>query len=410
MVHGLHPTTLDKHPRILVLIPDDKGIGGCTFVRITGPLSFLKQKGYPIDWATFTDARLMAFVGKLNLSSYDLVVFPRTADAGDGNMLKIMKLLKSVGMAVVYETDDDYTNEFRHTVNGDARPIMAAASALTVSTPHLRKQCAKYTDRPIYLLQNCINKQFWDDAPRTPRVVDGLTVGIVGTTTHYADWKLAKDALYQIGEDFPEVQFVIGGFFPDYLQDLPRLTRLKSVPYKDYPSLVRQIDIGLCPLDPDDDFNKSKSGIKAMEYWTGGAAVVASDCSVYNRVVDADRGALVSTTEEWYAAIKALIENPSLRKGQVAAGQKWIRYNGNMEHNCEFWWDVYAEVYRKYGGSIDEHLISQWAVGARSSDRKGSSRDNVLPVSRASRRRRGHNPHRANASRDRRRSAAGRGP
>ena len=410
MVHGLHTASVDTFPRVLVLLPESEKIGGCTYVRVTGPLSFLKEKGYPVDWMTQETARFLAFGGKLGISNYELVVFPRTADVGDGRVVKLVKLLNSVGLATVFETDDDYTNEFRHTIDGDANTIMNEVTAITVSTPHLRAQCAKHTKTPIYLLQNCIDLRFWNEqAVRTPRVVDGLTIGIVGTTTHYADWKLAKDALYQIGENYPDVNFVIGGFFPDYLQDLPRLTRLESVPYQEYPSLVRQVDIGLCPLVPDDNFNKSKSGIKAMEYWTAGAAVVASDCSVYNRVVDADRGALVSTTAEWYGAIKALIENPALRAEQVANGQKWIRCNRNMEHNSMFWWDVYAEVYQKYGGHIDEHIITQWAMGHGATGRKGINRDNVLPLSRPSSRRWSHNPDRADASRDRRRPAARRG-
>jgi len=406
MVHSNHAAAV--RPRVLALLPDAKYIGGCTFVRITGPLAYLKAAGYPIDWIPMLTAKNLAKTKELRLTEYDLFVVPRVGDRGDGKVVQLFETLRAVGKAVIWETDDDYTNEHRVVLEGDASSVMSVATALTVSTPHLREQCRKHTDKPIYLLQNCIDFQFWDMVPKKRILQDTLTVGLVGTTTHYNDWILARDALYRIAADYPDVHFVLGGYCPDYLEDLPRTLTLPPTPYQNYPNMVHQIDIGLCPLDPDDEFNKSKSAIKAMEYWAAGAAVVASDCSVYRRTVDEDRGFFATTTEEWYTAIANLIEDPELRTQTAAAGRTWVEKNRNMRINSAFWWDVYALVHREYGGKIDVSLIDRRSVGLRPPDGKGRSGDHVLPLPGPARRRRSRHDNRTNAPGSRRRPASGR--
>jgi glycosyltransferase involved in cell wall biosynthesis len=365
-------------------------------------MHFLKNQGYPIDWMPHEYARMMAMAGDGQVTSYDVIVIPRVGDVGDGRTLNLFKLLRAAGKAVIWESDDDYTNEHRVVLSADANAVMDAATAITVSTPHLREQCRKYTDKPIYLLQNCIDLGWWDKVKKE-REIPSPSIGVIGTMTHYDDWMLAKDALYQIGEEYPDVHFFVGGMLPDYLQDLPNLHHRDFVPFEQYPAMVHQIDIGLCPLTGDDEFNLSKSAIKAMEYWAGGAAVVASDCSVYSRVVDHDRGFLVSTTEEWYEAIKFYLDHPEERGVHALAGREWVRKNRNMEYNCQFWWDVYSEVFDRYGGKLDVDFISRWAMGRRSADGEGGDSNHVLQVPRPARRRRPRDHHRTNAARGRRR-------
>jgi glycosyltransferase involved in cell wall biosynthesis len=366
-------------------------------------MSKLKEAGYPIDWMPHEYARMMAATGNGQITNYDVIVVPRVGDVGDGRMMDLVKLLRAAGRVVIYETDDDYTNEYRKVLDADANGVMDTCTAITVSTPHLREQCAKYTTRPIYLLQNCIDLEWWQTVPKQRRI-PSPSIGMIGTTTHYKDWKLAKDALFRISEEYPEAHFAFGGLLPDYYQDLPNLHHMKFVPYTRYPNMVSQIDIGLAPLIGADAFNKSKSAIKAMEYWAAGTCVVASNNSVYNRVVEPSRGFLASTPDEWYTAIRTYLEQPELRKQHVRAGVDWIKRYRDMNTNYQFWWDVYEQVWKEHGGVLDVDFISRWAMGRRPSDGKGSRSNHVLPVSRPRRKRRPRKPHRTNAARGRRRA------
>ena len=338
MVRGTNAAPIVR-PKVLAVLPND--ITGCTFTRITGPLAYLKSAGYPIDWAPRQAIREMA-KRHMGIGVYDIFVFPRFGDI-DGRLLLMFQKLKEAGKVVIWETDDDYTNQFRQVIEADAITPMDAADAITVSVPYLRKQCMQYTDKPVYVLPNCIDLRFWDAVPKE-RPIGTPSVGIVGTPTHEEDWKLASEALHQIGQEYPEVQFVIGGYMPPYLRDLPNSHFIAPVQYRQYPIMIHQIDIGLCPLT-DDPFNLSKSGIKALEYWAGGAAVVASDRPVYRRVMDDDRGFLASTPEEWYTAIKMYLDNPDVRNQHAAVGRLWVEENRNMEKQAYQWWQVYSDLF-----------------------------------------------------------------
>ena len=346
MVRGVDTTTVG--PKVLGLLPENK-VTAVSYIRMTGPMSYLRRKGYPVDWMTYTAARELARQ-HAGISVYDVFVFPRAGDAY-GKLCLLFEKLAKAGKCVIWETDDDYTNQYRQVIDADTIAPMRMATALTVSTLHLKKRCGEYTDKPVYLLQNTIDIEFWKQASGR-RELAGVTVGLVGTHTHYDDWIIVKDALYQIARDYPEVRFVVGGFLPDYLEDLPGLTFIPPAPYPKYPHMVRQVDIGLCPLVGDDEFNKSKSAVKALEYWAGGAVPIASRCSVYEPVIQEGKTGFLcdNSTSAWYERIGTLIEDRVCRKTMQVAGWRWLRGKRSMAVNCQFWWDTYQDVFNRYGG------------------------------------------------------------
>jgi glycosyltransferase involved in cell wall biosynthesis len=398
-----------KRPRVLIVVPDNDALetSGCLFTRSTGPAAWLREQGYPVDVMPYTLVRLSAASHEGIVSRYDVYCYPRASDM-DGRFLELIKRQQAAGKVVLWESDDDYTNEYRHVVDGDAVAVMKEVTAITVSTPGLREQVQKYSDRPVYLLQNCIDLRFWDSVRRR-RTVPSPSIGLVGTPTHGDDWIHAKTALFRIAAEYPSMSFVIGGFMPDYLSDLPNLHVLETVSYESYPNMVHQIDIGLAPLDMMDRFNLSKSGIKAMEYWAEGASVVASAGSVYGRVVGEDRGFLATTTDEWYTAIKTYLDNPGLREQHAQAGRQWVERKRNMAKNAILWWEVYSLAWNKYGGKIDERSFSRRSMGLRLSDSQGFSSHDIPAVQSPARRRRSRNHNRTNAARSGRYPNHGRG-
>lgn len=333
--------------RVLAFLPERRTITGVTFVRITGPFTELRRKGLVADWMPYEYARASAQAGRAEITSYDVYVFQRAGDIG-GKLVDLIAKLQRAGKKVVWETDDDYTNEYRQVLDADAVSVAAAADAVTVSTPYLREQMAKHMGDghpPIYLLQNTINLSFWDSVA-WKRIVDGPTIGLVGTPTHGKDWELALPALKRILAERPDVTLIVGGYLPEYLKDLPNVQFLSPIDYQYYPAMVRQIDIGLAPLVDEDKFNWSKSGIKAMEYWCSGAAVVSSDAEPYRRIANEDAMFLARDEQDWYKCITTLLDCPNLRRAMADTGREWVRQHRNMEHNAPFWWDAYLELFK----------------------------------------------------------------
>lgn len=89
--------------------------------------------------------------------------------------------------------------------------------------------------------------------------------------------------------------------------------------------------IGIAPM-PDDPWTRGKCGCKVLQYMAAGLPVVVSDMPTHQRIVTNDQeGYLASTTDEWVAAIKRLIYNPTLRKRLGVAGREKLVREFSLE-------------------------------------------------------------------------------
>jgi glycosyltransferase involved in cell wall biosynthesis len=353
-------------PNVLGLFAGVRRSGptACDAYRIIFPFQKMGEYGYTAHWMPITRAFQATQMGRLDPAEYDVFVLARViAPIGQQRQVEqFITTLRSAGKAVVCEWDDDYTNSHRDvTGEGVATNVLAGCTAGTASTPYLRDTMQRYND-DVSVLPNTIEMEMWEPfAPTEQRADDALTVGLVGTSTHEEDWKPIEPALRRIAKNYPEVVFFVGGFVPEYLKDLPRLTIGAKVPFVQYPGLVRQIDIGLAPLDPNDAFNKSKSGIKALEYMAskrrlrdgsyGGAATVATSTKVYRRVCNNRHNALLVRdhydSDEWYERIAQLIEDWRLRLKIQRQGHEWVIRNRTIDKHWRKWADAYSALTKR---------------------------------------------------------------
>ncbi|NIV37473.1 MAG: hypothetical protein GWN58_51060 [Anaerolineae bacterium] len=189
---------------------------------------------------------------------------------------------------------------------------------------------------------------------RAKRKAEGLTVGFVGTASHYDDWKYPVEALRRIARGHPEVTIVAAGYCPDYLKELPNLLELPPVAYYQYPAIMRQFDIVCCSLDAEDGFNKSKSAIKALEAMaaaralpggeTGGAVPVCTDMKVYRRVVNNRHNGLLTGNDQWYDTLMSLIEDRALRRKLSVQGHQWVQKHRDVATGCRLWGRAYRTM------------------------------------------------------------------
>ena len=177
---------------------------------------------------------------------------------------------------------------------------------------------------------------------------------MAGGDSHYADWRLIEEALHRVVQEF-SVNVVVAGYLPDYF-DKPWVKHIPFVPYGQLPDVVRQFDIGLCPL-PVTDFNLCKSEIKAVEYMAsardvgskqGGVCVLASNMPVYRRAVNHNSNGLLVKDDDWYEAIKTVIEDRFLRWKLQIRGLVWVRKNRDIRNEAQRW----ARFYKKVVGGL----------------------------------------------------------
>jgi len=323
-------------------------------VRITVPYIRCREMGYMFDWARHQDMKELAQTG-YPLALYQAFVMPRAVDV-DGKTVKLVKDLQRACRKVIYEVDDDYTNHHRQVMveGGDAMAVMTVCDAVTASTPYLAEKMRRYNPN-VYVVPNCINVDAWREA-KDVRHVQGLTIGITGTASHYDDWGVVSKPLAEVLAEFDHVHVVFIGYKPQYFEHLGRVEHIPFLAFEKYPGGVRQIDIGLAPLNEKDEFNLSKSAIKVLEYWasyrkyqeggSGGIAAIASDMPVYQRVVQHEKtGLLVENSEDaWYKAIRRLVLDGDLRRRLGINGHRRVKRHRNIKTKAVEWVKAYRSI------------------------------------------------------------------
>jgi glycosyltransferase involved in cell wall biosynthesis len=192
------------------------------------------------------------------------------------------------------------------------------SDALIVSTPHLKKLYAPFCN-DIYVVENSIDISLWRN-PSLPhrRNRQGVTIGWMGGGTHNADHLLIKDAVYEVLEKCPNVNFtyISGGVAPKGFEH-PRINWIPEFRSIDkYPRWIASegFDIGIVPL-VDTEFNRGKSNLRWLEYSAMGIPTVASNVLHFRQSVEHGKtGFLAGTHEKWVKILTKLVNEPKLRE------------------------------------------------------------------------------------------------
>jgi glycosyltransferase involved in cell wall biosynthesis len=342
---------------------------GCEIYRGNMPMHYLAVKG---KWRTdftffrllFEDYRKNSRILQDYFSQFETVVLPRMYlpdDIPDKVVSQVFDLIRSCGCSVVYEVDDDYTNVYRHTIEGTMIPVAQGCDAITVTTPYLQAIMEAATGRKAYVLPNMLSPDVWKGKRiDRPLPADHILICLSGSASHKGDWIVLKDVLPRILERHQHVHLAIGGYHPEYLQDLPRTVYVPALDYGRYADMIRQSDIILAPVDTSDGFNLGKSPIKAIEGMGaqrllpdgryGGAAVVASDNPVYRLVIkDGENGFLSPfIPEAWEDMIERLIQDSTLRQRFQRKGFQHVWKHYDISTGWKLWADAYTDIRNQF--------------------------------------------------------------
>jgi len=348
-------------------------LGGSEVYRGSMPLSYLGMaQGWETQWDFFNNiwaqyaehgpGYMLNFINQ-----HDIFIFPRLNVMPEAipNLANMFGLLREFKKHIVYECDDDYTNAHRTVVSGSAIIPAKWADAITVTTPYLAEIMRKVANRPVYVLPNCISPHQWAmplDALGIPYLngrFDGkVVIGLTGSPTHYHDWIVLRDVIHRILSENTDTHLLIGGYQPDYLQGIDdRCTFLQQMPYEHYSNMIKRCDIVLAPVDPDDQFNLSKSPIKAIEGMgaarvvpgddaVGGALVIATDNPVYRTAIKhGENGFLVQhTPDSWYNQITTALANTPERHRIQRQAFKSVYKRFDMSLEWVRWARAYTQI------------------------------------------------------------------
>lgn len=346
----------------------EKKPGACEIYRANLPASMINDwsRSWSARWGFVSDiVALYNIYGAEAMArwvdAHDIFVFPRFVVPDSDPQAKIaigrlFELIRSFGKRIVYEVDDDLTNEHRVVIEGNALEVASWADAITVTNHYLGVMMQEKTGVPYYVLPNSVDPSLWDNpdiGPMIPKSPEKVVIGLTGSRTHYDDWKQVEWALRSVADRYDDIEIWIGNCHPDYLEGIPNAYYIPGMPYPNYSQMIRGCDIILAPLDSSDKFNLSKSPIKAIEGMcarrdidncVGGAVVIASDHPVYEHCAPA---MFAKTEFDWEAHLTFLLDNPHERKLRQVNGYKWAWKKFDASKNWKQWTQAYSKILKR---------------------------------------------------------------
>ncbi len=315
-----------------------------TEISIIRPFSYL-EKEHIITWRLVKEA---AFSREL-LHHVDVVVFHRNCSPG---CLPILDAVKGLEIPFIYELDDNYLDlpedlpigrymrspRVVHTVES----LLRSATIVKIGSPELIPLFKKYNPHVIYH-PYAVDLSILDGV--STRDNNTITIGYAGTIHHYQDFKHVMDPMRRIAAEFPQIYWDFIGCLPEGADSLPNYNFTPFI--SDYRLFLQDLyrrnwRIGLVPLI-DTLHNRCKTDNKLREYGACRISGIYSDIPPYSsNVRHYETGLLAPNTEQdWYTAIKTLINNDSLRNKIAVQTRRWVEEQRSIPVVAKLWVELF---------------------------------------------------------------------
>lgn len=270
--------------------------------------------------------------------------------------------------------------------------LLGAADAITTTNEALAAAIRRHTQKPVYVLPNCLYLPEW----RRAKLPDDGTVwiGWCGSVSHYPDFEPIMPILDRLMDKYPQLRIQVMGSSFDYFfpvnkdaKTLPvagytgehkgmtpmhytdyrncgerwpgRMRFDKPVPVQEYPEWMCknwQSHIGIAPL-LDNEFNEAKSEFKWMEYTALGACTIASDVGPYKRAIFTGLDGIRATN--WEDQLSLLIDNGKhmdCREWLLAGARERLETDYNIDKQAHRWLEVAECTYYSQGAQDSSAL------------------------------------------------------
>jgi hypothetical protein len=316
---------------------------GCGHYRLIWPADVLRKEGHNITILPPTkESGFLAKVEDVNgkpilkglqiPKDADVIVLQRPSHELQPQMVD---MLRSAGVAVVVDMDDDMTSidpgnvayatysprttgpfSWRNSLDSCRR-----ATLVTTSTQRLQKVYGSPGRGLVldnYVPQACL------EFP----AVDREGFGWAGTTlSHPNDLQTTGRVVQQLQGDGYRFR-VVGG--PSKVKEALKLTQepeyTGTVDLIDWVKTIGQTyQVGMVPLAPT-AFNSAKSRLKGIEHMAAGVPWVASPREEYRRLHrESGCGLLAERPKDWYSLLSQLLKDEVLRKEQAEMGREYMQ-------------------------------------------------------------------------------------
>ncbi|MDO9464873.1 MAG: glycosyltransferase family 4 protein [bacterium] len=289
------------------------------FTSIMPPRSILKKN---ICIERYREARKT--IGELSQSRKNTIIYAqRTVYQSDFiRFLWVYKKLFNIN--VVFDFDDSIF--LRRKQRTDR--MLKISDVVIVGSHFLAEYAQKYNDN-VYIVPTAIDTDKFK--PARPEKRAKFKIGWVGDgKTYQDDLIMLKKPLISLARTHNIMFKIIGTKDCHKLKEAYKKCEHLKVEMIDWmepdeiASELTTFDIGVYPL-LDNEWNKGKCGLKALEYMSAGIAAVCSDVGENKYFIEDEKdGLLARTSDEWETKLRVLIENNQLKEQIAINGRKTV--------------------------------------------------------------------------------------
>ena len=286
---------------------------------IMSPRSILKKN---ICIARYREA--IKTIRELNQNRKDTIIYAqRTVYQSDFiRFLWIYKKLFNINL--VFDFDDAIFLRRKKRTN----QMLRMSDVVIVGSHFLAEYAQKHNDN-VYIVPTAIDTDKFK--PAHPEKRSEFKIGWVGDgKTYQDDLIMLREPLMSIAKTNNITFEIIGTKDCDKLKRAYRECEYLKVEMIDWmkpdeiASELTTFDVGVYPL-LDNEWNRGKCGLKALEYMSAGIAPVCSDIGENKYFIEEGKdGLLARTPDEWETKLRVLIENTQLKRQIALNGRKTV--------------------------------------------------------------------------------------
>jgi glycosyltransferase involved in cell wall biosynthesis len=285
-----------------------------------------------------------------NIEWADVVFTQNISNFGPQYMIDLLKASKQRDKFFHYDTDDLLTGLYeghrlvdvykKNKLDELTKVLYANADLVSVTQRKFADRISSFVQNSLVVIKNAIdyNLPCWTIPKPRMKKKDPLKIGWVGGIHHEQDVKqipiVAMGVNSKVGPENvrwgfygrPVMPMENGVPKPDWQQDvwdsyeriLTKGTKHRNwmvynaLPSHEYGRMFSNIDLAIAPLEWN-EFNDSKSEIKAMECGRYGIPLVATDCGCYDEIIkNGETGYLISKNnprQEWIRILSKCIKD-----------------------------------------------------------------------------------------------------
>lgn len=314
----------------------------------------------------------------VDVFDYDLLILHRVPYSSLIGL--VIEWARMQGKPVIFETDDlifapeleadigfldTLTPEAAHRFRSDLAQLEKTFQHCdcVLTTTEFLAQEAHRRGKPSYISRNApsaemfrLSEQAWVERQQRLSQADPSESVVLayfsGTGSHDRDFQTIAERLISIMAAYPQTWLHIGGQLNLGAAFEPFKARIRRTPYvtwRELPQLIAQVDVNLAPLELDNPFCQAKSEIKFTEAALVGVPTIASRVAAYEQAItDGQDGFLVSTPEEWHAALQTLVAHPGQRLTMGEAARRSIYTRYLPERRAEELWSVLSDIWEQF--------------------------------------------------------------